>query len=457
MKNINIHENIEQQRLFFNTRITFDIQYRIVALKTFKATIQKYESEIFESLYQDLHKSDFESYMTEVSIVLNEIDYYIKNLKKWAKPKQKKSPLLIFPSKSYILKEPYGVVLIISPWNYPFHLILNPLIAAIGAGNVAVLKTSPYAPQTAKIIDTIISECFSNKYVSVYHGNRDVNQSLLTEKFDYIFFTGSPDLGKIVMKAASEHLTPITLELGGKSPCIIDKDADLKIAAKRIVFGKTINCGQTCIAPDYLMVHHDIKDSLIREMRTAIEQMFGKDPLLSKDYPRIVSDKAMNKLLGYLNEGDIILGGHYQQQEHYLEPTIITNIPHNANILKDEIFGPIFPLIEFSKLDEVINYINSHEKPLALYYFSQNKKSVKKILKETSSGGVCINETLLHIINPRIPFGGVGYSGMGHYHGKFGFETLTHSKAVIKSLAHIDIPIKYPPFFGKLKRFKRFI
>ncbi len=457
MNNSEISPKIEKLREFFLTNETKDVAYRIVALKRLRHIIKKQETAIFDALSEDLNKSDFESYVTEVSLVLHEIDLNIRKLRQWAKPERKRMPFLFFPSKSKIYKEPYGVVLIIAPWNYPFQLLMSPLVAAVGAGNCVAMKTSPNAPATALIMDKIVKEAFAEQYVTIFHGNREVNQALLSERFDYIFFTGSPSLGKVVMEAAAKHLTPVTLELGGKSPCIVDEDADLAIAARRIVWGKTINAGQTCIAPDYLMVHSKVKADFVYELKQAILAMYGENPQDSPDFPRIISAVAMKRLIAYLEKGDIIIGGKYQEEDNYIEPTVIENLPEDAPILNEEIFGPIFPLMEFNAIEEVIDYVKRHEKPLALYFFSKNKKNQQRIIRETSSGGMCINDTIIHVGNQKLPFGGVGNSGMGHYHGKYGFETFTHLKSVAISSFMLDMKVKYPPYEGKLSQFKRFL
>lgn len=452
-----ITSKVAKIKNFFSLNETKNISYRIDSLKRLKKIIKLKEEEIFDALNEDLEKSNFESYITEISLVLKEIDYHICHLKRWAKPEKRRLPLVLFPSCGKIIKEPYGVVLIIAPWNYPFQLLFNPLIAAISAGNCAVLKTSPYAPATAKVMETIIKESFPENYVTIIHGNREVNQLLLAQRFDYIFFTGSPTLGKVVMEAAAKNLTPVTLELGGKSPCIIDYDANLPLAARRIVWGKTMNAGQTCIAPDYLFVHKKIKTDFVFEIEKALIEMFGEKMEESPDYPRIISSIAMQRLLTYLKSGDIVLGGNYNEDDYFLSLTILENVAEDSPVMRDEIFGPILPLFEFETIDEVISFVNKREKPLALYYFSKNKKSIKRVLSETSSGGVCINDTLIHAGTHTLPFGGVGNSGMGRYHGKYGFDTFSHLKSVVTSSSKIDFKVKYPPYKQKLAKFKRFI
>lgn len=457
MENKNVHYVINQMRDYYHLQHTKDISFRIKALKKLYANILTYENDILNALYVDLHKSDFESYSTEIGLILKEIKYHIKHLKSWQRTKKKSTPFLFFPSKSKIIQEPYGVVLIISPWNYPFQLMINPLIGAISAGNCVVLKTSPSAPATANVLDKLILSTFDKSYVSIFHGDKEMNQLLLQERFDYIFFTGSPKVGKVVMEAASHFLTPITLELGGKSPCIVDSVVDIDIAARRIIWGKTINSGQTCIAPDYLWVHKNMKESLIQSLKRAVDEMYGMNPQDSPDYPRIITDQAMERLISYLQEGTILMGGDYDINNRYIQPTVIEVNNDSSILLNEEIFGPIFPLLVFDDISEIINKLASKEKPLALYFFSKNKENINRVLRQTSSGGVCVNDTIIHVANHKLPFGGVGNSGMGAYHGKYSFKTFSHSKAVVESTFALDIKLKYPPYKNKFKRFKKFL
>ncbi len=455
MTDSEITDKISLMRQFFCKGGTRSIAQRKIMIDKLHKSIQRHEQDIAEALAADLHKSAFEAYATETGIVLHELKTLRRKLGRWSKPERRVTPLSLFPSRSRIVKEPYGVALVMAPWNYPFQLLFNPLSAAVAAGNCVALKTSPNAPATAALAETIIQEVFPPEWVSVFHGHRDVNQQLLAERFDYIFFTGSPALGRVVMEAAAKHLTPVTLELGGKSPCIVDEDADVTVAARRIVWGKCLNSGQTCIAPDYLMVHQSVKDRFVSEFKEAVRQLFGHNPQLSPDYPRIVSDKAMQRLTGYLNTGRIVTGGRFDRQDRYIEPTIIAEVPTDAPAMQEEIFGPIFPLIEFEQTDEVIDFINRRERPLALYYFTKSEEKAAKMLRETSSGGVCINDVIIHCANANVPFGGVGNSGMGRYHGKYGFDTFTHEKSVMRSPSKLDIKVKYPPYAGKLKMVKR--
>ncbi|WP_037319887.1 aldehyde dehydrogenase [Salegentibacter sp. Hel_I_6] len=445
-----ISQNFKAQKAFFNSQETKDPEFRIKQLKRLKEAIYKYEEKVNEALWQDLHKSKEEAFLTETSLLIEEINYHIKNLKSWMKPKKVGTPLQIKPSRSKILYEPLGIGLIIAPWNYPFQLTINPLIGAISAGCCAVLKPSPDTPNVASVIEEMISECFPSDYISVVQGGKEANQELFKFPFDIMFFTGSSTVGKIVMKAAAEHLSRVVLELGGKSPCIVNKDANLKIAGKRIAWGKIINAGQTCIAPDYLLVHQDVKKDLLVEIAKAFEEMLGEDIANCNYYGRIVSENAVRRLMKYL-DGDIYYGGKVNLEEKYIEPTILNNVQSEDEIMQEEIFGPILPVMEFGEMEEALSYINKNKKPLALYYFGKNAEG---ILKQTSSGGACINDTLLHVANHKLPFGGVGNSGMGKYHGKESFLAFTHERGVVNSSAKLDIPFKYPPykFFGLIKK-----
>lgn len=449
-----IKELLQSHRRFFATHQTKSISFRMDNLRKLKSAILRYEKEICRALWQDLHKSSEEAYLTEISIVLAEIDYHLKNLRSWAKPKRVSMPVKLFPSTGKIHYEPLGVALIISPWNYPFQLVINPLVGAISAGCCAMLKPAPYASHIAQVVEKMITETFPTEYISVIQGGREVNEIVLKERFDLIFFTGSPMLGKVVMKAASEHLTPVVLELGGKSPCIVDKDANLTIASRRIMWGKTINAGQTCVAPDYLFVHTSVKDELMDKMKTALLEMFGNNPQESDFYPRIINEKAMKRLTRLMEKGRIIHGGKVDLDDKYIEPTFIDNLQLDDPVMQEEIFGPILPVFTFENLDEPIHYINSHEKPLAFYFFGKNKTAMEAVLKTTSGGG-CINDTLLHLSNHNLPFGGVGNSGMGHYHGYYSFLAFTHQRAIVSSRNWFDMKVKYVPFkgFDRLKRF----
>lgn len=419
-----INKIFEMQKNFFSSKKTMDVNYRINMLKRLKKVLKENEDEIIKALNKDLGKSSFEGYATEIGLVYEEINYAIKKLKKWCKREKVKSSLIYFPSKNYIYKEPYGVCLIIGPFNYPFQLIMNPLVGAISAGNCSIIKPSEHSVNVSKLIEKIINDNFDEKYIAVVDplGGKEVVSTLLDMKFDKIFFTGSVKVGKIVMEKASKNLIPVTLELGGKSPCIVDKDANIKMAAKRIVWGKYLNAGQTCVAPDYLLVHNDVKEELLKEMVREIEKEYGKNIKESMDYPRIISEREVNRLSKYIDEGKVYYGGEIDIKNKYISPTILVDIDNYAKISNEEIFGPIFPVYEFNDIYEVIRELNNKEKPLALYYFSEDKNKVEMVLKETSSGGVTINDTVIHVSMPNLPFGGVGNSGMGSYHGRASFD-----------------------------------
>jgi len=443
----NIEVVLDRQRRFFATGQTKSLEFRLDKLIRFKAAVKKYEKRITEALWNDLHKSYEEAYLTEISIVVQEIDNHISHLKRWSKPKRVPTPLHLLPSKSRIIYEPLGVALIMAPWNYPFQLLMNPLIGAISSGCCAMLKPSPYTPHVAKVMEEMIHETFDPEYIAMAQGSRKVNEILFEQHFDIIFFTGSPSLGKVVMRAAAEHLTPVVLELGGKSPCIVDAGANLDVAAKRIAWGKTINAGQTCIAPDYILVHQSVKDELMKKIASCIDAMFGPDIRQSKYFPRIVNQQAFGRLLKLLEKGKILYGGQVDATERYISPTLIDEIQPDFPIMQEEIFGPILPVMTFGNIDEAVSYVNSHEKPLAFYYFGKNKQA-KEVLAKTTSGGGCINDTLIHIANHRLPFGGVGNSGLGKYHGHGSFLAFSNSRAIVASPTWIDLPIKYVPFKG---------
>ena len=436
---------IQAHHNYFNSQQTKDLKFRIENLKRFKSAIQKFENKIAEALWKDLHKSKEEAYLTETSIVLQEIDNHIKHLKRWAKSKRVPTPIHLLPSSSKIIYEPLGVSLIIAPWNYPFQLLMNSVVGAISSGCCAMLKPSPYTPNVAGVMEELIHETFEGKYISIVQGGRDVNRILLEQRFDIIFFTGSPDLGKIVMKAAANHLTPVVLELGGKSPCIVDATANLDVAAKRIAWGKTINAGQTCIAPDYLFVHSSIKNELLKKIAANMENMFGENAQESPYFPRIVNQNAMQRLQKLLLHGNIIYGGKVDTDDKYISPTIIDEVKPDFPIMQEEIFGPLLPVMTFEKIDTVIEYVNSHEKPLAFYYFGKNKQA-KDVLSKTTSGGGCVNDTLMHITNHHLPFGGVGNSGMGRYHGHDSFLAFSNARSIVTTPTWFDLPVKYVPF-----------
>ncbi len=459
MKNNDIIKVLDNQKFFYNTQATKDIDFRIRNLKRLKQAIVKYEDNINDALYKDLRKSKFETYATEIGIVIDEINFHIKKLKKWAKPTRVKTPFLIhFYSTSYIYHEPFGHVLIIAPWNYPFQLLMSPLIGAISAGNVVTLKPSELAINTANVVEEMITEFFDQQYISVIQGDKHVSQELLNQKWDYIFFTGSTKIGRIVYQAAATNLTPVTLELGGKSPVIVDKDANLDKAARRIVWGKLLNAGQTCIAPDYLFVHKKIKHEFLNKLKFYITLFYGDNAEESPYYTKIINKKNILRLQTLIKDADIYSGGKVNVENLYFEPTIINNVKPDDLIMQEEIFGPLLPLLEFNVLNDVINFINKRPKPLALYYFSKNKKNQKIILKQTSSGGTAINEVIMHIANNNLPFGGVGESGIGKYHGKYSFNTFSNAKSMLKKSNIFDSKIRFVPYtHAKYKLMKKII
>jgi aldehyde dehydrogenase (NAD+) len=444
---------LQKQRDYFATFATRNIKFRLENLKKFKTAVLKFEKPLAEALWTDLHKSYEEAYLTEISLVLQEIDNHIGHLKKWARTKKVPTPLPLLPSSSCIIYEPLGVALIIAPWNYPFQLLMNPLVGAISAGCCSMLKPSPYTPTVARVMEEMITANFDPNYICTVQGGRQVNEMLLKERYDVIFFTGSPVLGKVVMRAASEFLTPVVLELGGKSPCIVDKDANISVAAKRIAWGKTINAGQTCIAPDYLFVHESVKDELLQKINEHFHKLYGPIIRLSDYFPRIVTTQAFDRLEKLMKHGKIVFGGDTDASEKYIAPTIIDEIRPEFPVMQEEIFGPILPVMTFTNIDEVIGYVNSHEKPLAFYYFGKDA-GTKNILSKTTSGGGCINDTLMHFVNHHLPFGGVGNSGTGNYHGYESFLAFSNKRAIVKSPTWIDIPLKYAPFrnFKLLKK-----
>lgn len=449
-----ISQLVADQKQIFSTGKTVPYPFRIKMLKSLKAAIIKHEDDIYNALWNDLHKSKFEAYASEIGFVLEELSYHIKNLKKWMKPKRVSSGFTMFPATTYRYHEPLGNVLIIAPWNYPFQLLMAPLVGVVSAGNTAILKPSEYSKNTAAVIKTIISETFSKNYISVVNGDAKVSQVLLKLKFDHIFFTGSPRIGKIVMKAAAEQMTPVTLELGGKSPCIVDETAKIKLAATRIMWGKLLNAGQTCIAPDYLLVHETVKEQLLKAMVESIKSFYGSDAKQSPDYPRIISKPNMERLSTLIDKADIYYGGTYSIEEKYFQPTLLDNVSFEDAVMQQEIFGPILPVITYRTIDEVIEKVNARPKPLALYLFTERKSVQKQILKRISSGGVSINDTLMHIVNNKVPFGGVGNSGIGGYHGFYSFELFSNHKPYVKRGTWLDVPIRYAPYGNKLKIIK---
>lgn len=461
-----ICEILQNQRRFFNSGKTKDISFLIQQLKNLKKAITENEEAILRACKSDMKKPPLEAYTSERGIVLNEIDHAVKHLKSWTKPKRIKTPLLHthffgvaqhFFASSYIYPEPYGVVLIMGPWNYPFQLMLNPLVGAIAAGNCSILKPSEIAPHASSVIARIIGEHFDPDFISVIEGSTETAQSLLAEKFDYIFFTGGTRVGKIVMEAAARHLTPVTLELGGKNPCIVDHDVHVEHTARRIVWGKFFNAGQTCMTTDYLLVDRIIKKKLLLSIKKTIREFYGDDPSKSPDYARIINEKHFERLSGLLKEGEIIIGGDTNSANRYIAPTVIDNVSPEHEIMKEEIFGPILPGIEYEKLDDAISFVNERPKPLALFFFSKDKKKQDRVLGGTSSGGGCINETFVHQINFGLPFGGVGESGIGKYHGKFSYDTFSNKKGIMKKSFLLDLKLRYPPYKDKFRRLRKYL
>ena len=450
-----ILDKLKQQDKYFKTRETQSVAFRKKSLLRLKKVILENEDEILDALYKDLRKPKFEAYTSEIAVVITELDYFIKNIEKLAKPKRVKSSLLNFPSSDYIYKDPYGRVLIIAPWNYPFQLVINPLVAAVATGNCVVCKPSEITEHTSNVLSTIIAEVFDPKHVTVIEGGLEVNKLLLREKWDYIFFTGSTAVGKIVMKAAAEQLCPITLELSGKSPVIVNKDAKLQLAAKRIVWGKIFNAGQTCIAPDYIYVHESAKNELIESLINEFKHALGTDVESSKDFARIVNKKNFDRIVALIDIDKVIYGGKVNAKELFIEPTIISDVDWDSIIMKDEIFGPLLPIMTFTNLNETLNTLNAIDKPLAAYYFGEDKKDQELFLSDLYFGGGCINDTLIHITSEGLPFGGVGPSGLGSYHGAKSFECFSHQKGIVKRATWLDIPTRYAPYDSKLLLIKK--
>ena len=438
----------QAQKEYFRSGVTLDVKFRKEMLRKFLKAMEKWEKALTDALWTDLHKSYQESYLTEISIVKGEIRTHLSKVGKWAGRKKASTPIKLFPSRSYIVKEPLGNALIISPWNYPVQLLLNPLVGAISAGCTAVLKPSPYVPTVSKVIEDMISDTFPQEYIATVQGNRDVNTALLEQRWDIIFFTGSPALAKTVMTAAARTLTPVVLELGGKSPCIIDRTADIAVAAKRIAWGKTLNSGQTCIAPDYILIHKDVKDDFVKAFASEVHNLHGQDIKADMHYVRMVNDKAFERVTGYFKDGYIIYGGSTDASQRFIEPTLIENVSLDSPLMTEEIFGPIFPVVTIegeSFKEKVIDFVTSREKPLAFYYFGKESDGWD-IIRHTSSGGGCINDVIMHIANENIPFGGVGNSGMGRYHQRDSFEAFSHTRSVVATGTWIDLPFRYMPY-----------
>lgn len=448
---------VKTQKQFFNSGKTLDISFRKEQLQKLKNTLNEHENEIYKALDKDFRKPAFESHATELFVLYQEIDHLLSNIDRWAKTKKAKSSLINFPAKSYIKPQPYGVVLVIAPWNYPIQLSLNPALGAIAAGNTAILKPSEHAPHTSGLLETLINNNFDPGFLHVVEGDAQTTQSLLSEPLDYIFFTGSTHVGKIIMKSAAEQLTPLTLELGGKSPAIVDQSADLSLAAKRIAWGKFINAGQTCVSPDYVYVHTSVHTQLCHLIQQEIQSFYGDDPSQSDDFARIINDKHFNRLADLIPPGKVFYGGNTNPETRYIEPTILTSVSWDDDVMQEEIFGPILPILSFDDLDKVISILQHKSKPLALYLFSTNKKNQKNVIRNLQFGGGCINDTVSHLGNSDLPFGGIGNSGFGLYHGKSSFDTFTHPKSIMKKSNWLDIPLRYPPYKGKLKWLKKLI
>ncbi len=452
MNTNNIKQRVDTLKKFHKSHKTFDYEYRMLMLRRLEYSILKHEKDIYKALKDDLNKSHFEAHFTEIGIVIGELRHAIKNLRKWMTPKKIMPGLTQMPASVRLYSEPYGVVLIMSPWNYPFQLTMIPLIGAIAAGNCVVVKPSAYSHNTSEVIEKIINDAFNDRYITVVRGGREENQDLLKQKFDYIFFTGSPVVGKLVMQSAAENLTPVTLELGGKSPCIVDRSANIKKSAKRILFGKLLNLGQTCVSPDYLMVHEDIKDELVETIKKTYKKMVPNENYLKKALPKIINEKHYNRLKDYLSEGKVLFGGSYYDESRQISLTLIEDMAPDGPLMSEEIFGPILPIISWKDEEEITAFITERPKPLALYLFTKDRGLQNRIVKYVSYGGGCINDTLLHITASNQPFGGVGNSGMGAYHGYETFKTFSHHKNVMKKWWAFDLPVRYHPYRNITKK-----
>ena len=437
---------VKLQKAFFNEHITREIPFRLCALDRLAEALVSREKQLGEALHADLGKSAFESYATEIGFLLHEIRTTKNHLQSWARDRRRPTPLFLFGSKSRIHYEPYGCTLIIAPWNYPLQLALSPLIGAIAAGNCAIVKPSGEAPRTAAALQELIDECFEEEYIAVTDANRETTELLLQERFDYIFYTGGVEYGRHVMQAASRHLTPVTLELGGKSPCIVDDDADLKAAARRIAWGKFLNCGQTCVAPDYIYCHREVKDELLKQIQKQIRKQFGKSPLDNKNYGKIINEKHFNRIQNLIDPAKVICGGNARPETLQIEPTVMDQVTFEDAVMQEEIFGPVMPVLTFDSIEEVIRKVNSMAHPLALYIFAQEKAICEKVTSECGFGGGCINDVIIHLATSEMPFGGFGESGMGSYHGKKGFETFSHYKSIVDKKTWIDLPMRYQPY-----------
>ena len=450
MTNEQIASLLDKQREYYKSGVTVPMNFRIEQLKKLYAAIKKYESEILQALHTDLGKSDYESFMCEIGLVLSEITYMIRHTKKFAKRKTVYTPITNFHAHCFKQPVPYGNTLIMSPWNYPFLLTVDPLADAIAAGNTAIVKPSAYSPATSAIISKIISECFDAEYIAVITGGRAENAALLEQKFDFVFFTGRQAVGKEVLRHTAEHLTPAVLELGGKSPCIVDKSANIALAAKRIVFGKFLNCGQTCVAPDYILCESSVKDKFISEVASQIKIQYGENPLKNKDYGKIINQKHFERLCGLIDKNKVIIGGETDCDSNRIAPTVMDNVTENDAVMGEEIFGPIMPILTFDDFDKMVDNLKAKDKPLALYLFSSDKGQIKRITTELSYGGGCINDVVVHLSTSEMGFGGVGQSGMGSYHGKDGFDAFSHYKSIMDKKTWLDLPMRYQPYKNKM-------
>lgn len=455
MKPEQIHKIVSAQRSYFSSGATLPVGIRLDALRRLKAAIVRHEADIARALYQDLGKSSEESYLCEIGMVLDELTFMLRHTGTYAKEHRVRTPLAQFAAHSYTKASPLGVVLIMSPWNYPFLLTLDPLIDAIAAGNTAIVKPSAYSPCTSAVIQTILSACFAPQYVAVVTGGREENRHLLDETFDHIFFTGSQAVGREVLRRAAEHLTPCTLELGGKSPVIVDRTANIARAARRIVFGKFLNCGQTCVAPDYIYCDARVRDALVKALMREIRRQFGADALCNPKYGKIINQKHFDRISRLIDRNKLVYGGKFQPEQHRISPTILTDVTWDDPVMQEEIFGPILPILTYDSLDEALIAINSHPHPLALYLFSEDKKTMRRITQTCSFGGGCINDTIIHLATPHMGFGGVGASGMGAYHGKTGFETFSHRKSIVDKKTWLDLPMRYQPYRKSYSRLVR--
>ena len=450
MTSTDIKSLLEKQKIYYKSGVTIPVSFRIDQLKKLYAAVKKYETEINNALTADLGKSHYEGFMCESGLVLSEISYMLRHTRRFAKRKTVHTPLSQFASHSYVQPVPYGNTLIMSPWNYPFLLTIDPLSNAIAAGNTAIIKPSAYSPATGKIVEKIISECFPPEYVAVVTGGREENAALLDQKFDFVFFTGSKAVGKEVLRHTAEHLTPAVLELGGKSPCIVDKSANIKLAAKRIVFGKYLNCGQTCVAPDYILCEKSVKDAFVSEVITQIKTQYGENPLSNKDYGKIINKKHFDRLCSLIDSSKVVFGGETNPDTCQISPTVMDNVTYSDAVMGEEIFGPIMPVITFDSFDNVVEKLKDKEKPLALYLFSSDKSHIKRVTTELSYGGGCINDVIIHLATSEMGFGGVGESGMGSYHGKDGFDAFSHYKSIVDKKTWMDLPMRYQPYKSKL-------